>query len=319
MVLCVVLSTGCAQNQQAIARLEQENAQQRERIWRSNRKMEDFRRENEALRQQIATLQGTNQSSSRNASYSVTGRGTQTSSAYNAPANSIVQPIPSMSGSAGNNSSNTPLTQQPPISTLGEPATPQTLPTNPPTGAQVVLGAGGTPRQVRVRKTDSANVQSVTIQPAKVRAIGTEGLHAEFQLRDAAGDILLAPAPLEVAVLAMSEKNSDKPMCVSEWKYTAEDVADIINNGQAGLTIPLDMAWAKECPDNHGLELQILYYTSDKRILIHRVPFNLAGVGTTQTVGMPQNGLILESANPSVGKNVTLPEMLSRPEWSPNP
>ncbi|MBO5438783.1 MAG: hypothetical protein J6A23_14070 [Thermoguttaceae bacterium] len=67
--LCFVLTTGCAQNRQTIARLEQENAQQRERIWQSNRKMEDFRQENLALRQQLAALQGKNRSSA-SASYS---------------------------------------------------------------------------------------------------------------------------------------------------------------------------------------------------------------------------------------------------------
>ncbi|MDO4629955.1 MAG: hypothetical protein Q4C70_12300, partial [Planctomycetia bacterium] len=308
-VLCVVLSSGCAQNQQAIARLEQENAQQRERIWRSNRKMEDFRRENEALRQQIASLQGKNNAASRNSAYSPTGNVGVNSSAYNMSTNSIVQPIPGNSGNVGNGgntrnngngigigTSTAPVTQQPPASTLGNPSAPQSLPPNPATGTQVVLGNGtgngvGTgvaPRQVRVRKTDSANVHSVILQTAKVRAIGTEGIHAEFQLRDASGDILLAPAPLEVSVLTPSGKTSDKPMCVSEWKYTAEDVANIINNGQAGLTIPLDMAWARSCPQNQALELQILYYTSDKRILIHRVPINLTGGSSTQTAGNVQ-------------------------------
>ncbi len=328
MVLCVALSSGCAQNQQAIARLEQENAQQRERIWRSNRKMEDFRRENEALRQQIATLQGSNNVTNRTA-YSPIGNTNGASSTYNT-ANSVIQSNPRSAGNRGGapnriETPTAPLSQQPPASTLGAPASPQTLPTNPATGAQVALGAGTTSRQVRIRKADSANVHSVTLQPNKVRAIGMEGLHAEFQLRDATGDILLAPAPLEVAVLTTSSQTSDKPMCVSEWKYTAEDVADIINGGHAGLTIPLDMAWAQSRPKNQKLELQILYYTSDKRILIHRVPIDLAGgknmqtAGISQTVGAPQGGLFLESANPAIGQNVTLPNNLSRPEWSPNP
>lgn len=335
LFLCVAMTSGCAQNKQAIARLEQENAQQRERIWRSNWKMEDFRRENETLRQQIATLQNSNRKPGSAASAAPAAQGT---SAWGST--SIVRPIPGESAPASTPASapastGTPLspapsgtsaspapaempviTPQPPATSLGAPSEPQNLPTNPATGSQARLGNG---RQIHVRKTDSQNVHSVTLLPEKTRAIHYEGLHAEFQLRDAAGGILLAPAPLVVMVTDPSL--SGEQSRISKWKYSAEDVADIINSGQAGLTIPLNMAWERACPQNLNLELHILYYTSDKRILVHRAPINLAPnayPAGTETAAAPQGGLILGTSSPAVGSEVGN-QPLSRPEWNPNP
>ncbi|MBR0193711.1 MAG: hypothetical protein IJQ31_16765 [Thermoguttaceae bacterium] len=292
LAAAILLSGGCAQNQQAIARLEQENAQQRERIWQSNRKMEDFRQENEALRQQIATLQ--NQKSS---AAGWTSPGTAI------PTSSPVQPSLPVAP------------QQPPATTLGDPSSPANIPVNPQTGTQVTIGGPG--KTIRVRKTDSQNVAVVEILPEKTRAIHYEGIHAEFQMKDANGNIVLAPAP--VVVMVTDPTKTGDASRVSKWNYTAEDIADIINSGQAGISIPLNMAWAKSCPENLNLELHILYCTSDKRMLTHRAKINLSASSTSQPSGIaaaPQGGLTLESANPAVGSNVG---SVQRPQWSPNP
>jgi len=295
-ILAAILlsSGGCAQNKQAIARLEQENAQQRERIWQSNRKMEDFRQENEALRQQIATLQSQKSPAiATNSGWSSQSVPTQTV----APA--VTRPA---------------ISPQPPATTLGEPSSPANIPVNPATGSQVAIGSG---RTIHVRKTDSQNVHSVQILAEKAKAIHYEGLHAEFQMKDAAGNIVLAPAP--VVIMVTDPTKTGEASRVSKWNYTAEDIADIINSGQAGISIPLNMAWAKSCPQNLNLELHILYCTSDKRMLTHRARINLASDSVSQATAVataPQGGLTLESANPAVGSNV---ESIQRPQWGPNP
>ena len=288
----ILLLGGCAQNQQTITRLEQENAQQRERIWQSNRKMEDFRQENEALRQQIATLQN-----QKSPSAGWTTPGASTTNTISTPAS-----LPAVS-------------PQPPATTLGNPSSPASIPINPATGAQATIGGPG--KTIRVRKTDSQNVHSVQILPEKTRPIHYEGLHAEFQMKDAAGNIILAPGPT-VIVVTDPTKTGDASR-ISKWNYTAEDIADIINNGQAGISIPLNMAWAKSCPENLDLELHILYSTSDGRLLTHRAKVNLAARSTSQPSGIaaaPQGGLTLESANPQVGTNAG---SVQRPTWGPNP
>ncbi len=292
LAAAILLSGGCAQNQQAIARLEQENAQQRERIWQSNRKMEDFRQENEALRQQIATLQ--NQRSSASG---------WTSPGTSSPATS---PVPSTLPS---------VPPQPPATTLGNPSSPANIPVNPQTGSQASIGGPG--KTIRVRKTDSQNVHTVQILPEKTRPIHYEGLHTEFQMKDAAGNIVLAPAP--IVVMVTDPTKTGNASRISQWNYKPEEIADIINSGQAGISVPLDMSWAKSCPENLDLEIHILYRTSDGRLLQQSAKINLAAKSIAQSSGIapaPQGGLTLESANPQIGTRV---EPVERPEWSPNP
>ena len=332
-LFCVFLISGCAQNQQAIARLEQENAQQRERIWQSNRKMEDFRQENEALRQQLAALQEKNRISGTSAA-----NFHSTPSSIAARPDSIVQPIRQNSAanhssasfsttnpkSNGNSSMNSPMniTPQPPAATLGTPSTLENQTINPPSGARISMENHG--KTIRVRKTDSRNVHSISILPQKARKIDTRGIHAEFQMKDSSGNIVLAAAPISVMITdpSLPENHSR----ISEWKYSAEDIADVINSGQAAITIPLNMEWANSCPQNPNLELHILYYTSDKRILMHRARIDLTPRPSQATVStqskVPSGGLILGNSNPSVGSNAAQASpaaSLSRPEWSPEP
>lgn len=292
LAAALLSSGGCAQNQQTIARLEQENAQQRERIWQSNRKMEDFRQENEALRQQIATLQN-----------------------QRTPSAGWTTPNASAAGVMTAPSSSPAVPPQPPATSLGNPSSPASIPVNPPMGSQASIGGPG--KTIRVRKTDSQNVHSVQILAEKTRAIHYEGLHAEFQMKDAAGNIILAPGPTVIMVTDPTKPRESAR--ISKWNYTAEDIADIINSGKAGISIPLDMAWAKSCPENLNLELHLLYRTSDGRLLEHQAKINLAAKSISQASGIaaaPQGGLTLESANPAVGAKV---EPVQRPEWGPNP
>ena len=254
--------------------------------------MEDFRQENEALRQQIATLQ--NQRS--------------TSAGWTTPGTSVPTSMPVQSPLPA-------VSPQPPATTLGNPSSPASIPVNPATGSQATIGGPG--KTIRVRKTDSQNVHSVQILAEKTRAIHYEGLHAEFQMKDSAGNIILAPGPTVVMVTDPSKPQDSSR--VSKWVYTAEDIADIINSGKAGISIPLDMAWAKSCPENLNLELHLLFRTNDGRLLEHRAKINLAAKSISQSSGIaaaPQGGLTLESANPAVGTNVG---QVQRPEWSPNP
>lgn len=342
LILCVSHFSGCAQNQQTIARLEQENAQQRERIWQSNRKMEDFRQENEALRQQLAALQGKNRTGAASASTFQSSASSPSSASYGAiRPNSIVQPLsqssqatdssgavsPATSGSPETRSNNSSMniTPQPPTATLGVPSALENQTVYPPSGAKISMGNSG--KTLRVRKTDSKNVHSIAILPQKARKIDTRGLHAEFQMKDAAGNILLAAAPLSVMVTDPSLPENQSR--ISEWKYSAEDIADVINSGQAAIAIPLNMEWATSCPQNPNLELHILYYTSDKRILMHRARIDLSIPPQTETASAlpsthsaPDTPFVVGNANPSVGANAALnssPKTLSKPEWSPNP
>ena len=101
--------------------------------------------------------------------------------------------------------------------------------------------------------------------------------------------------------------------------YKPEEIADIINHGQAGISVPLDMSWAKSCPENLDLELHILYRTSDGRLLQQSAKINLAAKSISQSSGIspaPQGGLTLESSNPQIGTKV---EPVQRPEWGPTP
>ncbi|MBO5436927.1 MAG: hypothetical protein J6A23_04630, partial [Thermoguttaceae bacterium] len=151
----------------------------------------------------------------------------------------------------------------------------------------------------------------------KAKPIHYEGLHAEIQLKDANGGIVLAPAPLYVMVTDPS-KPEDQAR-VSKWRYTAEDLAGIINSGQAAISIPLNMAWERSCPQNLDLELHILYHTSDQRILSHRARINLAQSAAPQSM--------TSAADPAVGASVSVPNAAgtssaspySRPVWTPEP
>ncbi len=328
LIFCAFQISGCAQNQQTIARLEQENAQQRERIWQSNRKMEDFRQENESLRQQLAVLQGKNRAGNSSASYST---GT-------VRANAAVQPLAqsSLNGRSSNAvSPSTPgavetrptnssmnIAPQPPTATLGVPSSLENQTVYPPSGSKISIGNTG--KTLRVRKTDSKNVHSIAILPQKARKIDTRGLHAEFQMKDSAGDVVLAAAPISVMVTDPSLPENQSR--ISEWKYSAEDIADVINSGQAAIAIPLNMEWANACPQNPNLELHILYYTSDKRILMHRAKIDLnvrSASGSASVASSAYSGAFIPgTSNPPVGTNADLPssaKTFSKPEWSPTP
>ena len=319
-VLCLLLSAvyvgglaGCAQPR-AVAQLEAENASQRERIWKSNMKMEDFRRENESLRNQIAILE------------SRRGNAPRPSSAPQ----SILESSPGFtsgssraSGSVPNSDSSAVPSPEPPQATLGEPS-----PNDPAwLNGQNISQSSGAPRTIHVRKTDSSEVYSVELLSQKTRAIHQEGLHAEFQLKDASGNLILAAAPVVVMVTDPSQPAEKSK--ISKWKYTAEEIAEIINSGEAALTIPLNMAWEHGCPENMNLELHSLCQTSDKRLLRHTVPINLmngafpdepqASVVTAPNAPPVGQGLNLEVSQPNAAVGSDSSRSLARPVWTPEP
>ncbi|MDO4584878.1 MAG: hypothetical protein Q4D62_12340 [Planctomycetia bacterium] len=301
---------GCAaQNQQSLTALEQENAMQRERIWKSNLKMEDFRRENEILRQQIAYLETQIKSPGRSTSTPSTG-------------GSILSPTPRTEPQATRSTtvlpSQKPISKNPPAVELGTPSqeTPAWLqPENgsgpmlesvqPPTGNLVQLPREKTP--VIVRKVDSSAVYTVQILQESVQPIHYEGIHVEFQMKDAQGNPVLAAAP--VVLMVTDPSRPEKESRISKWVYSPEEIAEIINSGQAGLTIPLNMAWEQGCPENLQLEVHLLYQTSDKRLLMSRVSVQLAAFAESQEASLA----------PSMGHSAELSGSLERPTWSPNP
>ncbi|MDO4569704.1 MAG: hypothetical protein Q4D38_04915 [Planctomycetia bacterium] len=331
--LALVLQTGCALNNARIEALERENAEQRQRIWKSNVKMDDFRRENEALRNQIAQLES-NSSRGSSRQHSVLG-GSATSGATSGSAGSpLLSPLPERSGSSPlsptphtSSGGTLPLSTTPPPSSLGTPTTegvpdwlePEAKALNPPSGSLVT--PEGAARQVRVRKTDSREVYSVELLPEKAYAIHYQGVHAEFRLKDAAGNIVLAPGNIVVKIT--DPKKPPKSALVSKWVYTPQKIAEIINSGNAGLSIPLDMEWVKDCPENLNLEIHILYQTSDKRLLIDRKPIDLARGSYEDASGLASNaasGLQAAPVAPPVGSAAGAQDpFLERPQWSPNP
>ena len=168
---------------------------------------------------------------------------------------------------------------------------------------------------------------SVELLSQKTRAIHQEGLHAEFQLKDASGNLILAAAPVVVMVTDPSQPAEKSK--ISKWKYTAEEIAEIINSGEAALTIPLNMAWEHGCPENMNLELHILCQTSDKRLLRHTVPINLmngafpdepqASVVTAPNAPPVGQGLNLEVSQPNAAVGSDSSRSLARPVWTPEP
>ncbi|MDO4575537.1 MAG: hypothetical protein Q4D98_10045 [Planctomycetia bacterium] len=307
------LLCGCAsQKRDAIVALEQENAQQRERIWQSNRKMEDFRRENESLRRQIESLQSQSPSAVRSSRPAISPQPTEFRGQSNASSPSPRVTLPKVESK---------IPASPPGVELGTPSTdtPDWLQPekngatlenlNPATGNQA-----NPPQRMVVRKTDSRAVYSVHLQESSVKAIHYEGIHVEFQMKDAQGNIVLAPAPLVVMVTDPSLPENQAR--ISKWVYSAEEIAEIINSGQAALTIPLDMAWEKGCPENMNLEVHLLYQTSDKRLLMSRIPVHLGAYAAEENsvTAIPETATV----TPQVGSAAVVPAP-ERPVWTPEP
>lgn len=301
---------GCAaQKQQSLTALEQENAMQRERIWKSNLKMEDFRRENEILRQQIAQLETQLKTDGRrntipsgNGVLSPTPRPEtrKTQSTTILPdQNSIPKTPPSVE--LGTPSNETPTWLQP------ENGSGPVLESVQPATGSLVQIPGERSAPVVVRKVDSSAVYTVQILEESVQPIHYEGIHVEFQMKDSQGNPVLAAAP--VVLMVTDPTRTEKESRISKWVYSPEEIAEIINSGQAGLTIPLNMAWEQGCPENLQLEVHLLYQTSDKRLLMSRVPVHLAAFSESREV----------SPSPSIGSAVELGSSLERPTWSPNP
>lgn len=168
------------------------------------------------------------------------------------------------------------------------------------------------PQRLVVRKTDSSAVYSVEILRQSVKPINYQGLHVEVQMKDAQGNIVLAAAPL--AVVVTDPMLPEKESRISRWDYTAEEIAEIINAGQAGISVPLNMGWENgQYPGKNQLEIHLLYQTSDKRMLSCRLPVDLTA---TAFQNAPQAQAAV--SQPQVGANAA-DVAAERPAWSPSP
>ena len=309
LVAASIWLTGCAGQrrdmQNSLAELEAENAMQRDRIWKSNMKMEDFRRENEALRRQVAQLEAqTGKSAGSSGGYTP-----NTQNPVTTPTSVVgTSSTPTLEPSAAQNA----VPGNPPAVQLGAPsnASPdwlQSAEPNPPAGTMVQA-----PQRLVVRKTDSSAVYSVEILRQSVKPINYQGLHVEVQMKDAQGNIVLAAAPL--AVVVTDPMLPEKESRISRWDYTAEEIAEIINAGQAGISVPLNMGWENgQYPGKNQLEIHLLYQTSDKRMLSCRLPVDLTA---TAFQNAPQAQAA--ASQPQVGANAA-DVAAERPAWSPAP
>lgn len=157
----------------------------------------------------------------------------------------------------------------------------QELPTGLHTGSEVKLPTAPAKKTLVVRKTDSSSVHEVRLMKDHIRPLDYDGLHVEFQMRDAGGNVVLAAAPVRIMVTDPSRPRQDA--LIGEWKYSAEEIAEPINVNEAKISIPLDMAWRKGCPRNLKLQVHLLYVTSDRRYLTHNVQVDLESLAFADT------------------------------------
>lgn len=351
----VVVCAGCTpfrHNRQAQAELRDENSKQRSRIYRDRARMEEFQRENDLLRRKVDELQSqldTRQQTPNRmrqiapaTSDSAAVRGQ--SSIPPAPRRESVQTFIAAPDTSA-------IPAVPPPVEKGPPATevpddlfqdmspedplelPDTLPTNipfhPATGARVEIpeSAEPLPKRLVVRKTDSSSVHRVRIMKPHVRPVNYEGLHFEFQMLDVDNQIVLAAAP--VSVMVMDPTVAGKPLSIGRWNFTAAEIAESINAGEAAISVPLDMAWERGCPQNLKLQIHLLYMTSDGRMLVDRVYVDLEELAFAAAPRHTLADATLDSFPPSeiaptvghIGSNAgsapaTHPP-LERPVWTP--
>ncbi len=302
----VVMTAGCTpfgHTRQNQAELTEENSKQRARIYRDRTRMEEFQRENDMLRRKIEELQA-----QINTRQQIPNRmrqiGPATSPADGSVRGQSAPDIPSVKETARTaprqilpSPDNAAVSPTPPAVEKGPPSSdvpdnlfndssaeepltlpnllPEATPIHPPTGSFVPdPGAGGTPRKwLVVRKTDSSTVQRVQIMKSHVRPLNYDGLHLEFQMLDAQNQIVLAAAPLTVMVT--DPTLPEQQAVIAQWDYSAADIAEMINAGQAAISIPLNMEWEKGCPQNLKLQIHVMFVTSDGRRLVDRVYMNL--------------------------------------------
>lgn len=274
--------------------LEEDRAQLTERVWKSKYALEDLHQENESLRARVARLESQLSAHGRIPSNAGIFEGTASQKlekdVYQGTGVTLGQTpeasqsrlpsTPEVKGSRPTqdispwlDSEKTPSGTQDVVLPDLELNTP-----NRPVGSRVELPA----KQIRIRKTDSRNVERINIISQNVNPILYEGLHVEVELRDDHDKIVMAAAPLELVVTDPTRPRDSWVMLRRTFK--AEEVAKIINSGQAGLSIPFNIAWKAGCPDNLKLQVHALMLTSDGRRLVDRKMVDLAEASFRKTV-----------------------------------
>ncbi|MDO4551643.1 MAG: hypothetical protein Q4C96_10385 [Planctomycetia bacterium] len=306
-VTLTVIQGGCApsrQTKQSLICLEQENAAQRARIFDDKCRIEEFRRENASLKKRIRTLEDQlatrEQIPNRIQNYS-SRSSARTDTALRAQ--SVPKKSPPHTENSILPSTNNVISPEPPKIEKGTPSsvTPtdiftQNMLTEAPVSASVgnlarlSAAPDSLPKRIRVRKTDSSSVHRVRLLENSIRPCNYDGLYLNFQMFDENHQIILAAAPVIVAVTDPSQPQEHS--LISRWIFTAEEIAEIINSGEASLSVPLGLAWEHGCPQNLKLKVHIHYSTSDNRQLIDEVSVNLQEAAFTE----PQKGLAAEIA-----------------------
>lgn len=297
----VAVCSGCTplgHNRRAQVELREENSKQRSRIYRDRARMEEFQRENDLLRRRVEELQSqldtrqqtpnrmrqigpatTSDSAVRGQSTIDTPPRRETARTFvAAPETSAVPatPPPVEKGPAALEVPDDLFKDAPADDPLELPDfLPSPMPIHPATGSNVQLPAtnDALPKRIVVRKTDSSSVYRVRLMKAHVRPVNYDGLQLEFQMLDVDNQIVLAAAP--VSVMVMDPTVAGEPLQIGRWNFTAEEIAESINAGEAAISVPLGMAWRRGCPQNLKLQIHLMYTTSDGRMLVDRVYVDL--------------------------------------------
>lgn len=324
--LFAVLFCGCVPPGH-MREMQQENAAQRMRIFNDKWRLEEFRQENAVLKKRIQTLEeqlaSREQIPNRMKQFTPSGAGTPESSvrAQSAPKPSAETKTYRATSPAGGQDT-VPIT--PPKVEKGVPSSTapdnlfpdssflEELPVSPATGSWAVI---------RVRKTDSSSVSRVKILRDTVRPSNYDGLYMNFQMLDETNQIVLAAAPIIVEVIDPSQP--PKSSLISSWDFSAEEIAEKINAGEASLSVPLGMEWGRGCPVNLKLKLRLHYTTSDGRQLMDEIPIDLekaafseppAGVTAEMLPTHPRTGA---NAGNSETSSLGTDSHLQRPVWTP--
>lgn len=349
----VVACAGCTpfrHNRQVQAELKQENTKQRARMYRDRARMEEFQRENDLLRRRVEELQSqldtrqqtpnrmrqigpatTDNSAVRGQSTIDTPpRREPTRTFVAAPETSAVpaMPPPVEKGPASTEVPDDIFKDLPLEGPLQEPNTlPSAIPIHPATGSNA---GDALPKRIVVRKTDSSSVYRVRLMKAHVRPVNYDGLQLEFQMLDVDNQIVLAAAP--VSVMVMDPTVAGEPLQIGRWNFTAAEIAESINAGEAAISVPLGMAWRHGCPQNLKLQIHLLYITSDGRMLVDRVYVDLEELAFAAAPKHTLADATLDSFPPSemaptvghIGSNAgsapaaVAPSIpLERPVWTP--
>ena len=269
-----------------IALLEQENRDLEDRVYELADLADQYRRENEDLRQRLGTEDGGQGSIGLGLPRELTQPASGSREADVSGISIDLEP---------------PDVQVPPAGASGKellkrlreedvPESPDMLPAgpNPPNEAPKWDGsadAGGTPQDLRVAPeeairfaasgtpaaADSSQVAAITLHEQRTGGhnldgrAGDEGISVQIEPRDSAGQLVPAAAP--VAVVVLDPSLSGEAARVARWDFTAEEVAQRCGRPPSAEGIRLEMVWPGAPPVHDRLHLFVRYVTDDGRNL----------------------------------------------------